>query len=404
MKRKLTSFGRRLSLVWLGLIIALGCGMRTPDAQPQLTTMRLDAPMATAAVSPDGRYVAVNVGHSVQQEDGSWNNTEWIEIIEPSSSRVVARVDIPSAALLKDAPVSSTDGFISYCDNGKYLAAYDLIGTVYVLNAKTYRIETRISLGNLRAQDAGGSVLGITMACSARGGVFAVSAYGGRFGWGLLRVFDLKTGAQIAELNQHSSSGEQFAAIDLSPSGSKLAILLANPKGTALQGPDIEIRETKHLKLRNAFSTGNTPRGLAFAGESEIVTIQAQPSHSRSKAVLCLWNLRSGKETKQLSDARVGVAWPISSSADGKTILGYLPTYGECRFCGGLEGRRKVKKQQFAVWDKSTGSEIFRSEPFGPIVDPLGPRCVLSQDGTVVMVYWPDNVITPRLFPIPAVG
>jgi hypothetical protein len=92
--------------------------------------------------------------------------------------------------------------------------------------------------------------------------------------------------------------------------------------------------------------------------------------------------------------------WPVSSSTDGKTILGYLPTYRECHLCNGLEGHREVKKQQFAVWDQSTGSEIFRSEPFGPIVDPLGPWCVLSQDGTVVMVYWPDNFITPRLFPI----
>ena len=108
--------------------------------------------------------------------------------------------------------------------------------------------------------------------------------------------------------------------------------------------------------------------------------------------------LREGRETAFRRASRRD--WPISSSADGKTILGYIPTYHECRLCSGLEGRREVKKQQYAVWDKSTGSEIFRSQPFGPIVDPLGPRCVLSQNGAVVMVYWPDNIITPRLFPI----
>jgi len=368
----------------------------------QLTTIRLDEPMASAAVSPDGRYVAVNTGHSKQNADGSWNSTESIQVLQPASSSVVAKLDVPSAAFLKDAPLSSTDGFVSYCDDGKYLVAYDLIGTLYVLNASSYRVESKISLGNLRGHDSRGTVLGLTMTCSASGSVFAVSAYGGRFGLGLVRLFDLTTSEQIAELSQDSSSGKKFAAIALSTSGSNLAILLENVDRKTLKGPNVEIRETKRLKLHSNFSTGDSPRGLAFSGESEVVTVQ-EPSAGRSspKQVLRLWNLESGKESKQFSDAHVGVDWPISTSADGETILGYIPTYRECLLCNGLEGRRELKKQQFAVWNKSTGSEIFRSEPFGPIVDPLGPRCVLSLNGGVVMVYWPDNVITPRLFPLP---
>ena len=400
MKVKSISFANALCLTCLGLAYVSVSGMYSVRAQEKLTTTRLDAPMVTAAVSPDGRFVAVNVGHSAQQKDGSWNNTEWIEVIEPSSSNVVARVDLPDAALFKSAPVSSTDGFVSYCDNGKYLAAYDLIGTVYVLSASTYRVESKIALGTLRAQDAYGTVLGVRMACSASGSVFAVGAYGGRFGWGLVRLFNLTTGEQITELSQDSSSGKKITAIDLSPSGSKLAIMLENADRKTASGPNVQIRETQQLNLLGDFSTGDAPRGLAFAGESEVVTVQEQPKGSSSKQILRLWDVKSGKEEKQFSDTHVGVDWPVSSPADGNTILGYIPTYRECRLCNALEGRREVKKQQFAVWNKNTGSEIFRSEPFGPIVDPLGPRCVLSQDGTVVMVYWPDNVITPRLFPI----
>jgi WD40 repeat protein len=400
MNVKSVSFPNASCLICLGMAYILACGAYSVRAQEKLTTTRLDAPMVTAAISPDGRFVAIDVGHSAQQKDGSWNNTEWIEVIEPpSSSTVVARVDLPSAALLKSAPVSSTDGFVGYCDNGKYLAAYDLIGTVYVLSTSTYRVESKIAVGTLRAQDALGAVLGVRMACSASGSVFAVGAYGGRFGWGLVRLFSLTTGEQIAQLSQDSSSRKEFTAIDLSPSGSKLAILLQHADRKTASGPNVQIRETQQLKLLGDFSTGDAPRGLAFAGESDILTVQEQPKGS-SKQILRMWDVESGKEEKQFSDAYVGVDWPVSSSADGKTILGYIPTYHECRLCNALEGRREVKKQQFAVWNKSTGSEIFRSEPFGPIVDPFGPRCILSQDGTVVMVYWPDNVITPRLFPI----
>ena len=402
MKRKLVSFSRTLGLICLGLAGTFGCGTYSVQAQQQLTTLRLDAPMVIAAVSPDGRYVAANLGHSAQRKDGSWDSTESIEVIEPSSSKVIARIEIPSAALFKDAPVSTPDGFLSYCDNGRYLVAYDLIGTLYVLNASSYRVESRISLGNPRGHDTQGTVLGVRMTCSVSGSVFAISAYGGRFGWGLVRLFDLTTGEQIAELSQDSSTGREFTAIDLSPSGSKLAILLENADRKTPNGSNVEIRETQRLKLLGDFSTGDAPRGLVFSGESEVVTVQQQPTRSSSKQVLRLWDVKSGKEEKQLSDAHLGVDWPISSSADGKTILGYIPTYHECRLCSGLEGRREVKKQQYAVWDKSTGSEIVRSQPFGPIVDPLGPRCVLSQNGAVVMVYWPDNIITPRLFPIGA--
>jgi hypothetical protein len=101
------------------------------------------------------------------------------------------------------------------------------------------------------------------------------------------------------------------------------------------------------------------------------------------------------------TDASGDVEWPISSSVDGTRILGYIPTFRECRFCNGLEGRRDVKEQRFAVWNKITGAEIYRSESFRPIVEPLGLQPVLSQDGKTAMVYWPDNVITPRTFPLP---
>lgn len=372
------------------------------DAQQQLSTIRLDEPMASATVSPDGHYVAANTGRSQQNADGSWNSTESIQVLEPAASKVVAKVDLPSAVLLKDAPLSSTDGFMSYCDNGKYLVAYDLIGTLYVMNASSYRVESRISLGNLRGPDSQGTVLGITMTCSAGGSSLAVSAYGGRFGFGLVRLFDLTSGGQVAELRQNPSAGTEFRQISLSSDGSKLAVLLENPKRTAIQCPNVEILETKHLKLVNQFSTGDAPRGLAFAGESEVVTVQEQPAGwSPPKQALRLWDVESGKEERRFSDAHLDVDGPISSSADGRYVAASITKYHECRLCNGLEGRRDVTEQRFAVWNKATGAQIYRSEPYRPIVEPLGPEPVLSQSGGVVMVYWPDNIITPRLFPIP---
>jgi len=365
----------------------------------QPATMRLDGSMSTAALSPDGRYVAVNVGGSRQKADGSWNSTESIEVLDLAASKVVAKVDLPTASFLKDGPLSSTDGFAGYCDKGRYLAVYDEIGTVFVLNPYSLEIEARIGLG----EQPHVGVLGVRrVVCSANSNLIAVNGYGGQFGLGVLRLFDLTSGGQIAESRQNPSAGTAFRQISLSPDGSKLAILLENPKRTAIQGPNVEIRETKLLTLRNQFTTGDTPNGLTFSGESEVLTAQGQATgRDSSRRAIQLWNIESGKEVMRYTDASGDVEWPISSSVDGTRILGYIPTFRECRFCNGLEGRRDVKEQRFAVWNKITGAEIYRSESFRPIVEPLGLQPVLSQDGKTAMVYWPDNVITPRTFPLP---
>jgi len=365
----------------------------------QLATMRLDGSMSSAALSPDGRYVAVNVGGSRQQADGSWNSTESIEVLDLAASKVVARVDLPTASFLKNGPLSSTDGFVGYCDKGRYLAVYDEIGTVFVLNPHSLEIEARIGLG----EQPHVGVLGYRrVVCSANSSLIAVNGNGGQFGLGVLRLFDFISGAQIAELRQNPSAGAAFRQISLSPDGSKLAILLQNPRRTPTKSPNIEIRETKHLALLSQFTTGDVPDGLTFSGDLEVVIVQGQAmGRDSSRRALQLWNVESGKEERRYTDASSDVQWPISSSADGTRILGYIPTFRECRFCNGLEGRRDVKEQRFAVWNKITGAEIYRSEPFSPIVEPLGAQPVLSQDGTTAMVYWPDNVITPRTYTLP---
>lgn len=135
LKIRLVHFRESAVVMCIVLAVALTWSTNRMRAQQSLSTLRLDGPMSSAAISPDGHYIAANVGSSVQKPDGSWSSTESIQVLEPSTSKVAAKVDLPSAALLKEGPLSSTDGFVGYCDNGKYLAAYDEIGTIYVLNA-----------------------------------------------------------------------------------------------------------------------------------------------------------------------------------------------------------------------------------------------------------------------------
>src|ERR1700735_3035360 len=70
---------------------------------------------------------------------------------------------------------------------------------------------------------------------------------------------------------------------------------------------------------------------------------------------IVIWNAETGKEAMRLVDVHADVYGSFASSADGQFILGYIPEIHGCAFCNGLEGRVEVKKQQFAVWDASTG-------------------------------------------------
>jgi hypothetical protein len=375
-------------------------------AQQQLAGIRIDGQIYAAAVSPDGRYIAVNTVSFVQNAAGSWDNTDSIQILEPATSKLVSRTHLMSAELTKE-PLTSTGAFVSYCDNGKRLVAYDKNDNLYVLNSSSYQVESKISLGlgNLRPHDNQTSGVQLMFSCSANSNLIALAVHGGRFGYGLIKLFDLASGDMLREIYQDSSSG-QIGAISISSSGEKLAILLQNPQWPLkpFEGPNVDIRDAKHLSIIARLSTGDAPWNLAFSGEAEVVTDQLgveDKSGRANKRVLRLWNVGSGKEEKRLSDPHLDIGGPISSSADGETILGYIPTYHECKFCNGLEGRREVKEQRFAVWKKSTGAEVFRSEPFGPVLQTFPPQCILSQKGTSVMVFWPSREITPRVFPIP---
>ena len=378
----------------------LCCGLST-HAQDGLAKLRLDAPIFMAAVSPDGRYVAANLGRSEQMADGSWKNNEFLEVLDLSASKVVARVDIPSVRDVSDVPAGQAGEFVGYCDDGKYLVSFDSINTVYVLDASSYHVESTFDLGSM-TEPANGIGANVTMACSATASLFAVGGYGGRLGVGVVRIYNIVSGKEVGEVRQDVTAEAKFGEIAMSPDGSKLAILLKDRRWNGkLKGPNIQLRDGESLKLISDFSTGDSPQSLIFAGGSDVVTVNEQPSRSSFKQALRLWDVRSGREEQQLSDAQLDVEGPISFSANGRYILASIIKYQLCKLCNGMEGQLDVKQQKFAVWDKETGAEVFQSAPYGPIIEPLGARPVISQDGSTALVYWPHSVITPRLFPIP---
>lgn len=376
----------------------IGAGSSRAPSQPALSGVRLDAPVSTAAISPDGLLVAASIGRSIQHSDGSWDSSESVEVFDPSASRVIAKIEIP-VSHWKDSPLS-VNGFIGYCDSGHYLVVYDMFSKMYVLDARSYRVQRTIDLENLPSTGA----VGIRrIACSSQGSILGVNDAGGNYGWGHLMVYDLASGRQLSELRQDSLSGEEFGAISLAPSGSQIAVLLENPRWKKIRGPDIEIRNTRDLRQANDISTDDMPSDVAFVGDAEIVTAHGDRAGDPrpSKNFLRLWDARTGNELRRFSDPQLIAEGPINASSNGRTLIAEIVKYHVCHLCDGLEGRVDVKEQRFAVWDTRTGRQLFRSDPFGPIIEPLGALCILSQDGKVALIYWPHSETTPKVVTIP---
>jgi hypothetical protein len=398
------AIGTDRSRVFSSLLVSLIAlaGACWQDANPQvLSGLKLDGYVYAAAVSPDGRDIAVNTLRSVQRADGSWDNEESVEVFQPALSKLVSNVSLESAGLVKDAPLTTGGSFVGYCDDGKYLVVYDKNGALYVLNTDSYRVDVKVDLGlgALPLHGPRGGSTKVDIACSAHGNAVVAAVHGGEFSAGLIKVFALPSGQLTAQFVREPSQ-EQIRTISISPNGAQLALLLQSAQRPPRSNgePNVEIFETRGLALVHRFSTGDAAQSLIFAGESELATDQAvSEGKSVGTRTVRVWNIDSGAELKRLSDAKRDIQGPLSASANGEMVLGYIPELHACALCNGLEGRTDVKEQRFAVWDKATGAEVFRSDPFGPILRPFQPQCVLSQGGKYVLVYWPSTEITPRV-------
>jgi hypothetical protein len=363
-----------------------------------LDSIRLNGYVQAAAVSPDARYITVVTLNSSQQPDGSWENSESVQVLEPGTGKIVSSRVLEHGALVKTGPLDPSSAFIGYCDEGKYFLAYDGNGEIDVFDSSSFAIASKIDLNR---QNDFSSGVHVKIACSSASDNVAISLQGGRAGTGLVKVVELTSGKDVATWNEDRSSDE-IKALSISQDGTKIALLLGNAQWPlkAPVGPNIEVRDIRYLKMLSQFSTGDASSDLLFDGNSDIATVQGSAGGRFSgKRGVVIWNAETGKEAMRLVDAHADVYGSIASSADGRFILGYIPEIHGCALCNGLEGRVEVKKQQFAVWDASTGKQVFRSESFAPVVRPFQPVCTLSQKGNVVMVYWPSTQTTPRLIP-----
>jgi WD40 repeat protein len=107
-----------------------------------------------------------------------------------------------------------------------------------------------------------------------------------------------------------------------------------------------------------------------------------------------VWDARTGKLLREITNLRAGVHYRLALSPDGKLLLGYTGTEKP------VENFVTVDTQQFQIWDFASGQALATSPEFGPDKDEI-PRIQLSPDGKFVLVWWGNGFAKPFVYAVP---
>jgi hypothetical protein len=387
----------------LGVLIACLPGW-LPQAQSQtLAVSRPDGYVSMAALAPDASTIAVNLSRSTQKGDGSWVNSEVLEILNATDMRILSKTEMPSAASITKVPLASAYAYVGYCDEGKYVVAFDKNTELYVIDSTSHALHRVIDLGfgTFTTHQTAYEINQVMVSCSAGSSQLAVAATGGAFGSGVVQMFDLASGKRGA-VDQAMPPATILEAISVSASGTELAILLRDARSmfNSLKEANVEVHDTANMSTISRFSTGGTVRAISFAGATEIAILPIEKQGSNGRIGIQIWNISSGKEIRTLNDKHADVQGSVSVAVKTPLVLGYIPDLHKCSLCNGLEGRTEVTAQRISVWNLDSGDQVFKSEKFGPMLPHISPQCVLSQDGRTALLYWPFTDVNVKLIRI----
>jgi hypothetical protein len=384
------------------------------------------SPSDSVTLSPDGGLVALIHTTLKQAVPYGEDSTSKIEVREVQSSRIVATFSMPTVTSIAGVGYSWSQGSnrIRYCDHGKYLLASDRHSIFYVLDSTTYQQHISIDLDalDLRTKPAGapsGGSISVLSACSANRNIAIFQLIGGKFGWGVTRVFDLDTGKEIPGIAE-AIDPTQISSVAVSPAGMSLAVVQFGyqQKGYRPIGDGIVIvdMQKKAVSQRIRLNRNELPLDslqVAFAGESA-VAVEDRNFPKVEKLLIHLWDVRSGSEMQTFGDPKEGAYRYFGASADGRIVFGYTGKEVYCASCDHHGGESRTKNARFTVWERATGRRIAQSPMLKVIhhtcpwvsfgaCDPGDeePMLEMSQAGNAVLVSWQSGGEPVKVFTLP---
>lgn len=417
-KRMLLAFG---ALACLAVAVSCYLGLRYAQTAGAIGDIRIHRlPLRgdpySVTISPDGSTVATLGFVSGAPADA-------IEIWDVTSGHEVNKVYLPKVSWDKGGQLRVSP-LLQFCDQGKYLAAFDRLNKIYIIDTKDYTVHAAIALAEIPVGlHQGGTprplreVSGynaIELSCSAGSAFAALRVW--MNGKNVVKVFDFDAGAETADLTE-SFDGIQGDGVAISPDGSKVAADVWNmqPAGPYDEYDEVaEVVDRASGKLIQRLDFGDR-KGLnryqlSFSGENALVVglplcqkVMCDDSVMPYGRTIRVLEPQSKEQIKTFG-AEGAEAYRFSgASADGREVFGYTGVEKFCRDCNGVSGELKITNARFTVWDRESGKILVRSPKLrvqqhkchwlvlGACEDSESvPDLQLSDNGKSVVALWPN--------------
>jgi hypothetical protein len=355
------------------------------------------------ALSPDGATVAI------LHREIAETTTEVIEVRDVESGRELKTLSLPPQNWDK-----RVQWFVvrpaRYC-GGRSLVVFAGPDLLYVVNTDRWDVRAAIPLSDLKAADGrrfGDLMLSRNVQLDCAGETLALSV-SDDLSVGVLKLLDLETGKEMADLSGISEGSDQGDGMAISPDGSKVAVV------TWQTGSGVELVDVRARRRMGRIDLGDKPmveHMLAFAGNDRLLVgePECQPNRGCDQKQLPKGRkLRiypiAGGDVRSFSWPGAEVYRSIGASTDGATVFGYVGREKRCEGCNRGFGELKIEDARIAMWDARTGEAIARSSRLPvedhpcPLMQFMGsctayqqaPELEMSADGRAVAAFWPPG-------------
>ena len=368
---------------------------------------KLDVENVRACVfTPDGHSVAFVylTDHLLSEKPWHVTYTSHLALWNLETGNVEEKSKWEYTSTEQGDPWPSQPRYAAYTANGNYLVVFDP-ATLRVLDARTYAEVKRVNYEEPKETFAndGWAIADFSLAADGSRVAIGISSTIGANG-GFVRVYDLGTGQVVREWRLHdgvryvtgaalSQDGDRVAASSLPVARS------SDPETFIPVGVDnVRVMDVQTGKTITEVNTKYVAGPVLFGPNNTLLTGSINDDRKGySLDTIKVWDSRTGKLLREITNPRTGVHYRLDLSPDGKLILGYSGTEKP------VENFVTVDTQQFQIWDFASGQALATSPEFGPNKDEI-PRMQLSADGKFVVVWWGNGFAKPFVYGVPAMA
>jgi WD40 repeat protein len=300
-------------------------------------------------------------------------------------------------------PFPTNPRYIGFTADGRRIILFDADG-IRMFGVPSYEPEDRIAFDYPSEQTSlrgiGWNIVGFSVTPDGSRVAVALSDPGNVAG-GFVRVYELSSG-KVAREWKLSGEVKAIASIALSPDGQRVAVSWlpsepsSDPEAFIPSGTDnIRVMDVKTGEALTGMSTKYFAGPVLFGPNDTVLTVSMNDDRTGYKYdTIKIWDGRTGKLLREITNPRAGVHYRLALSPDGKLLLGYTGTEKP------VENFVTVDTQQFQIWDFASGQALATSPEFGPNKDEI-PRIQLSPDGKFVLVWWGNGFAKPFVYAVP---